>query len=188
MNKTSYYIIDYYSAPQRIKRRQQLNKKALKKSPAIRPFARNPQKYRFGVIMSDDAPAPIGGFYVPPMWFDSRREMILFLAKKLDSNGYGFTKKDTNRVELLRKRIITLADKTPHWPALIQKLNRLLAHIAQIEWVGSFDDLCNGRNTLAEKTASEIVKAFCEVKKINVRTIPDEMRKEFTGFLREWGM
>lgn len=140
-------------------------------------FEKDPTSYSWGFFAYDDAPGVIGGGVGNFSWFDSKDELVSFLAKfPLLAHS-----SDSSDTELFVKAKNFLSSVAPENfdQKVVDELNKMISGVEQIQWFGQLDDLLSGETEFAEG----LRKFFSQSSdKLANNRIP-----EFAEFLRGWG-
>ena len=140
-------------------------------------FEREPTSYSWGFFAYDDAPGAVGGGPGNFSWFDSKQELVSFLAKfplLAHSCETSNSERFAEAKDLLAS--ITVEDFDQN---AVERLNKLNSGVEQIQWFGQLNDLLSGETEFAEGMR----KFFSGTsEKLSKSRIP-----EFAEFLRNWG-
>jgi hypothetical protein len=149
-------------------------------------FDREPLESDWGFCAYGDAPAAIGGGISAFYWFESREEMLTFIAEhallmnlpRSDLDLNAVWKAVGNIVEAMRNSRISDA-------AAVNKLNEKLRHASQFTWLGTFGSLRQGET----KEARDVIDEFRDAKD-NTPASPVSEREleDFREFLREYSI
>jgi hypothetical protein len=140
-------------------------------------FEKEPASYSWGFFAYDDAPGAIGGGAGNFSWFDSKQELVSFLAK-FPLLVHSSDTLDTERFVEAKK---FLASVTPDNfdQKSVDELNKINAGVEQIQWFGQLDDLLSGETEFAKGMRAFFSKSSEHLAKSQI--------PEFAEFLRKWG-
>ena len=140
-------------------------------------FEKEPTSYSWGFFAYDDAPGGIGGGAGNFSWFDSKEELVSFLAK-FPLLAHSSDTSDTERFVRAKNFLSSVTAENFDQKA-VDELNTINSGVEQIQWIGQLSDLLSGETEFAEGMR----KFFSDSsEKLAKSRIP-----EFAEFLRSWG-
>ncbi len=140
-------------------------------------FEKEPASYSWGFFAYDDAPGAAGGGAGNFSWFDSKQELVSFLAK-FPLLAHSAETIDTDRFVEAKNFLASVAPDNFDQKA-VDELNKINAGVEQIQWFGQLDDLLSGESEFVKGMRAFFSKSS---KKLAKSQIP-----EFAEFLRKWG-
>ena len=140
-----------------------------------------------GVFSYSDGPAAAGGGMGMFLWFHDWPELYQFLANYLIGMAPGPISEDHHSVyEKTWKIFKNLAEGKIQRDHAIHQINQAAKSYSQIEWWGTFKELCEGTGEFETK-----VRAAClrdDAKKGGPTKLTDQAKKQFIGALSEYGI
>lgn len=147
-------------------------------------------KYRkgnIGFFSFGDASPAIGGGIGVFLWFNSHDELYKFLADYFVVLAPGPSSADHEAVFVAVGGLVQeLAAGKLEKNEAIKKINEAAKNFSQIEWWGTFEDLCHGNGEFQEEVRGRFLGRHDKVAKKN-ESVPKERGKEFVRFLSEYG-
>ncbi|MDR3613211.1 MAG: hypothetical protein P4L53_06575 [Candidatus Obscuribacterales bacterium] len=140
-------------------------------------FEKEPASYSWGFFAYDDSPDTIGGGSGNFSWFDSKEELVNFLAK-FPLLAHSLDTLDTERFTKAKNFVESVTSDDFDQKA-VDELNKINAGVEQIQWFGQLDDLLSGETEFAKGMRAFFSKSS---EKLAKSQIP-----EFAEFLRKWG-
>jgi hypothetical protein len=140
-------------------------------------FEKEPASYTWGFFAYDDAPGDKGGGAGNFSWFDSKEELVNFLAK-FPMLAHSSGSIDSDRFVEAKNLMASFTEDTFDQKA-VDELNKINAGVEQIQWFGQLDDLLSGETEFAKGMRMFFAKT---TDKLGKSEIP-----EFAEFLRKWG-
>ena len=145
------------------------------------------RKGRIGFFSYGDASPAIGGGIGVFLWFNSHDELYKFLADYFVALSPGPCSADHEAVFVSVGGIVQeLAAGKLGKNEAIQKINEAAKNFSQIEWWGTFEDLCHGKGEFQEKVRGHFLDRDDKAAKKD-DAVPKEREKEFVRFLVEYG-
>lgn len=110
----------------------------------------NPGEYPWGVFAWGDAPPACGGGTGCFQWFASLQEALSFISD-FSPAMYATFDEEPEWVELRDdlREITSRFEAEPE--ATLKALNQELKGLLQVEWIGTYDSLCNGMEEFPQK-------------------------------------
>lgn len=142
----------------------------------------------WGLFSYGDAPAGIGGGVGCFIWLATKQEMLQFAAKVLPYSPPGPLGSDVcavaNEVNLI---IDQLLDDQLDLEVGRETLNRTLRNFSQIEWWGTFADLCEGSHPYAKNVIQYFRASFDDAGPGASPSIRTHELERFKEFLEDFG-
>jgi len=111
---------------------------------------RDPRAYSWGLFSWGDAPPAIGGGTGCFQWFDSRDELLAFLTEY--SPALCMSLKQEEEWIGFRDRLRAIAASFEDEPLKsLVAVNSVLKGLLQIDWIGRFEELCQGQESFCCK-------------------------------------
>ncbi|HEY9679160.1 MAG TPA: hypothetical protein V6C76_14220 [Drouetiella sp.] len=140
-------------------------------------FEREPVSYSWGFFAYDDSPGAAGGGAGNFSWFETKEDMVGFL-RRFPLLAHSSVATDLDRFTAA-KEFMANSDVDDFDQKSVEKFNKLVVGIEQIQWLGQLNDLLSGETEFAEGMR----KFFAGSTKILSKSqIP-----EFVVFLKNWG-
>lgn len=144
----------------------------------------------WGMFSYGDAPGAIGGGFGAFVWFADRDQLLSFIESVLPFSPPGPCNRDPLAVEASVRAVIS-AQREGEVSADVarEQLNSVLRGFSQIEWWGTFKDLCGGTDAYAAK----VIAAFredCADEGVAARggSVSRDELEEFKEFLTTYGL
>jgi hypothetical protein len=149
----------------------------------------DPKAKSWGFFAYGDAPAAIGGGVGAYCWFDSKAKLLQFVADVLPHSPPGPADSDPLLVADQVSEIISEVQRNNlDLEKARKRLNNVLRRYSQIEWIGTFKDLKDGKGTYARM----IVKAFRRDRELTIGATPLSISRgqlaDFKDFLSSYGI
>lgn len=150
---------------------------------------RDPRAYSWGLFSWGDAPPAIGGGTGCFQWFDSREELLAFLTDYSPALYMSFEQEE----EWIgfRDRLRAIAESFEDEPLRsLGTFNSVLKGLLQIDWIGGFEELCQGQESFCCKVRGwfrdpgDIDEAAIQASEAPIE--PDELQ-DFCERLQEYG-
>lgn len=143
-----------------------------------------PEKDSWGLFAYSDAPPVICGSGIGAFsWFDSRIDMIEFVAENLAWWHPAPSSMEPMEIATGVKAILKETDPTiADLEQLRSDLNEFMQNMWQIEWWGQFQDLCEG----AGEFPTKIRGSFCENNDVP-EAISENRIRDFGEYMRNYG-
>ena len=111
---------------------------------------RNPAEYPWGLFFWGDAPPACGGGTGCFQWFASLEETLSFISD-FSPAMYGTFDEEPEWIKL-RDALWAITSRFEADPgAALTALNQELKGLLQVEWIGTYDNLCNGMEAFPQK-------------------------------------
>lgn len=118
---------------------------------------RDPREYNWGLFAWGDAPPACGGGVGCFQWFATASDALAFVSDYSPAMYCTFDEEE--EWLLLRQRLRKIAAQWPDNPTeAIEAMNAELRSLLQIDWMGSYDELCDGSTPFSRR----IRQAFAE--------------------------
>ena len=140
-------------------------------------FEKEPASYSWGFFAYDDTAGAIGGGSGNFSWFDSKEELVSFLAK-FPLLAHSSENNDAERFVKAKSFLESVAPDDFDQKT-VDELNKINAGVEQIQWFGQLDDLLSGEAEFAKGMRAFFSKSSAKLAKSQI--------PEFAEFLRKWG-
>ncbi|HEY9733865.1 MAG TPA: hypothetical protein V6C89_18285 [Drouetiella sp.] len=140
-------------------------------------FEKEPTSYSWGFFAYDDGPDVVGGGPGNFSWFDSKEELVNFLVK-FPMLAHSATTSNSEQFDKAKDIMLSVTPDTFD-QAVVDKLNKAIAGVEQIQWFGQLNDILTG-DTEFEMGLRKFFSGSSD--KLTKSRIP-----EFAEFLRNWG-
>ena len=142
--------------------------------------------FTFGV------PAAIGGSVGVFLWFETRDDLLEFVAEDLCFAPHGLAGSNAFEVtEKVREVIVRVRTDEMDWEAGRIEVNGILHKFSQIEWWGIFPDLRSAEHPYAAIVVNEFREQQTGEPSAadgDVAEIGDDELEEFREFISTWGL
>lgn len=146
-----------------------------------------PDGNAWGFFSYGDACGAIGGGVGMFTWFDSRAELLEFIASTLPCSPPGPSEADVDTVEAETRQIIdALSVGKLEDSEAVARLNRVLASFSHIEWIGTFEALLSGPHEYASLVRGHFRGRDAD--RNDTSPIQPQETTDFQDFLMTWGV
>lgn len=133
-----------------------------------------------------DASPAIGGGVGAFHWFKTRRGMLDYVSNWLAFENPGPSSSDPEKVLVRVKKVLAGSKGSAALESTRKKLNKALKGYSQIQWWGTFSQLCSGNETFPSQVRGAFFRSDESLPK--AAPVPTVQRKEFISFLSEYGL
>jgi hypothetical protein len=159
-------------------------REAAREAAMTAAFDREPSDSDWGFCAYGDAPAAIGGGMSAFCWFESREEMLTFLAEHALYMNPPRSDLDLGSIQEAVSRIIeAMRCGGIDDAAALPKLNEPLRHASQFTWLGTFLSLRQGET----EAARNFLREFRDLESgASHSPVGNEELERFHEFLRDY--
>ena len=145
-----------------------------------------PDGNAWGFFSYGDACGAIGGGVGMFTWFDSRAELLEFIASTLPYSPPGPSGADVDTVEAETRQIVdAMSVGELDDSAAVARLNGVLASFSQIKWIGTFEALLSGSHEYASLVRERFRGSDADGN--DTSPIQPQETADFRDFLMTWG-
>ena len=149
----------------------------------------DPRQHHWGVFFWADAPAACGGGAGHFHWVGSLDEALTLLTDYSPAMFMTFGDDEKEWLEFRNKLRCIATDFKEEPSRCLDALNRELSGLLQIDWIGTFQELCTSSIPFCQRIRADFLKIDAETpSKTAIRSIPPEEEQEFCEWLAMVGV